>query len=1075
MDINIIYIILIIILIIILAYLLIMSLNYDEFYNNLSGKKSPNDKTSNDKTETKTGGNNYKYKPNHKYNNNKPNHNYKQPQQTPQYQFPQIKTKYFKQRKQPDYEQEYKTMNAAELKESEIKVDFSEFIDERSRVLPYREKSPINRRAIDHIGQRKLLLTEIEFYTLTWDLLGAEKNSVYVGAASGVHNIITMEMFPEIKLYLFDRNPFEKLLYNYPNIHIFEEYFTDEIANKFAKQFARDPKDPSLGTNMVFLSDIRTDENKDNFEQWEKEIITNMRMQENWVRILNPRGFMLKMRLPYNDPKKHNSPDSKYQYLDGDIYIQPWAPQTSTETRLINYVNTNKNQNLGELTKEYSAFNYESALYRHNLLSRVQDYSEKLGKIPNLAIPRYDYDNIREVQILYRWVRKFRPNLPVSPDIAPKYNTIMGPISAEIVAEINTWISRTNHILRKPIYEDGGAENTEDTNPLNPPMVVNHIELHKNLSFNVLDDGELIGGTKQRLIGEIINEITERELVYAGPETGMAQVALAYCVYKYNIEHPDTPKIATIFVQGTEKQKTILSQIAEKYGGKIYYAENYRTLKDTQTAATKYVENKNSANDSVLLLPFGLNDLEYIGEKSTDFVSLEQNYDKEKSIKFKYNLSGAFERALRSALANIRPPHRMWVTSGSGFILKTLQRIYPECEFMVIQVGKKIWPDQLRKQDKLFISPYKFTDTPPADELPPYLTIPWYDGKLWQFFVRYGKVGDYIWNTAKIHDDVLHRNDILNQTEVSVNKSGAASTSELSIRGRELSMNGYELSMNGRESNILKRIFNINKFRSNNNLFTHINQIINNLTTDIFNNARQNYIKNMKEFLKITSNDNFNKDKNSVWGHNQDINKYKSKYADLLKYIHAGNHVLDFGTGSGALIAKYAAENNINLTAVDIADNRADEVKRMNTSFMIIDPAANIKLPDSSFDAIICFQILHHIAPEQLDRVLADFARLLKPSGYLLIRDHNINSKYSHDVVLQEHLYYDVLDLTYLAPITDPKFDSLITNYEKTHPITAVSRTDLRDKLQKLHFEEIYFDDLFTSSNIYHGVYQIKK
>ena len=64
----------------------------------------------------------------------------------------------------------------------------------------------------------------------------------------------------------------------------------------------------------------------------------------------------------------------------------------------------------------------------------------------------------------------------------------------------------------------------------NPPIRPRQIfSPERNMSFLLLDDGEYcVGGTKQRLLGRLLAQIPQREIVYAGPGGGMAQVALAY-------------------------------------------------------------------------------------------------------------------------------------------------------------------------------------------------------------------------------------------------------------------------------------------------------------------------------------------------------------------------------------------------------------------------------------------------------------------------------------------------------------------------------------------------------------------
>jgi hypothetical protein len=90
-----------------------------------------------------------------------------------------------------------------------------------------------------------------------------------------------------------------------------------------------------------------------------------------------------------------------------------------------------------------------------------------------------------------------------------------------------------------------------------------------------------------------------------------------------------------------------------------------------------------------------------------------------------------------------------------GFLLDLLNSIWPDTEFMIVQVGKQIWTEQLQrtKRHQLFIASERFTDY--ALKQPPYRTIPWYDAKLWQFVELHGKSGDFIWNVAGLPPDIV--------------------------------------------------------------------------------------------------------------------------------------------------------------------------------------------------------------------------------------------------------------------------------------------------------------------------------
>jgi hypothetical protein len=77
-------------------------------------------------------------------------------------------------------------------------------------------------------------------------------------------------------------------------------------------------------------------------------------MQRKWIELMCPEMSMLKFRVPYNTPVSN-----AYDYLDGELCIQPWAPPFSGETRLITD---------GRSTKIYRE--YEAKLHYVNIVVR---------------------------------------------------------------------------------------------------------------------------------------------------------------------------------------------------------------------------------------------------------------------------------------------------------------------------------------------------------------------------------------------------------------------------------------------------------------------------------------------------------------------------------------------------------------------------------------------------------------------------------------------------------------------------------------------------------------------------------
>ena len=60
--------------------------------------------------------------------------------------------------------------------------------------------------------------------------------------------------------------------------------------------------------------------------------------------------------------------------------------------------------------------------------------------------------------------------------------------------------------------------------------------------------------------------------------------------------------------------------------------------------------------------------------------------------------------------------------------------------------------------------------------------------------------------------------------------------------------------------------------------------------------------------------------------------------------------------------------------------------------FQSLNDYAPIELPAASADLVSCFVGLHHMAPEKLAPFLCSIARIVRPGGYFVVRDHDVTS-----------------------------------------------------------------------------------
>jgi hypothetical protein len=261
---------------------------------------------------------------------------------------------------------------------------------------------------VAHWGQRKLLLNEIAFLTLFWNPQQTPQPViVYVGAAEGDHIPMLLELFPQIKeLHLYDPRPFR--ITSSPQIHIYNEYFNDETANRWAHR-----------DDIFFISDIRTaDYETMNEMENEHTILKDMRDQQRWVKIIQPVQAHLKFRLPYCD--KVDSSLLQVDYLRGHILLQPWVGPTSTEARLVPYRDPQTNT-FTEMT--WDAQTYEEQLFYHNTVLRNHQLYDNpfLPHDPESPIDppelSNDWDSLAEITILQAYLHKMHSGHPQREEI----------------------------------------------------------------------------------------------------------------------------------------------------------------------------------------------------------------------------------------------------------------------------------------------------------------------------------------------------------------------------------------------------------------------------------------------------------------------------------------------------------------------------------------------------------------------------------------------------------------------------------------------------------------------------------
>ncbi len=196
-------------------------------------------------------------------------------------------------------------------------------------------------------------------------------------------------------------------------------------------------------------------------------------------------------------------------------------------------------------------------------------------------------------------------------------------------------------------------------------------------------------------------------------------------------------------------------------------------------------------------------------------------------------------------------------------------------------------------------------------------------------------------------------------------------------------------------------------------------------------------------------------------------NKEKNLNIDLekIKYI-------DIGCGSGNKTNKFAQELGLdykNVYGADISTWGPYNQKEYSHKFNFIKIAGDkIDIGDNSVDFVSCILMLHHV--KNLESLLKEIKRILKPNGTLLIIEHNNYDDYDNLVLDTLHMLYGYLYDKNNRYLIDPDY-ALYYNYFIWNYI-----------MEKNYFELASTNPLFTElsndiryDNLFYSLYLNRK
>lgn len=237
------------------------------------------------------------------------------------------------------------------------------------------------------------------------------------------------------------------------------------------------------------------------------------------------------------------------------------------------------------------------------------------------------------------------------------------------------------------------------------PYVIQPVS-YSDKKFNVIREDFLIGGTKQRIIGDILDTIDKKNIIYREQVTGYAQIAISYGCYVKN-------KQAHIIVN-RQHNKLYVSMISKIFNATIHEIEKPIDKIDEQRKVNE-IASKIPDN---YIMPVGLHTQEIIN-------SYVQIFNK---------------------LKTLIEPKRMWIVTSHGTITDALLTVFPNTIFNVVFVGRQRDDYRDNKRINVYISTLSAKHI--SKDKPPYRSELTYDAKAWEFIKKYGENEDYILNVA---------------------------------------------------------------------------------------------------------------------------------------------------------------------------------------------------------------------------------------------------------------------------------------------------------------------------------------
>jgi SAM-dependent methyltransferase len=187
------------------------------------------------------------------------------------------------------------------------------------------------------------------------------------------------------------------------------------------------------------------------------------------------------------------------------------------------------------------------------------------------------------------------------------------------------------------------------------------------------------------------------------------------------------------------------------------------------------------------------------------------------------------------------------------------------------------------------------------------------------------------------------------------------------------------------------------------------------------------------------------------------VDKRRIRVREIDRVLRMANHspssILDVGSGNGAIINHYT-ERGYETVGLDISESLVQKASAQfpKTMFICYD-GLNFPLDDSSFDTVLLNDVLEHISYQDIEQVLSEIHRVLKPNGVVYI---SVMNRWQ---VIEPHLLIPFM--TWLPKATWYSIAKRLTNHDYLR-VWPYTRGRLESLLKRHDFSFIDLTSIYV-------------